>query len=116
MSRKPEMIDSSFSNNGKNSHVERTNLGTKSIPGVTYLVVALCWFAMFSEGYDLAIYGAVLPTLMDDPAWSLSAAKAGSIGSFALVGMLIGAVFSGTLTDIFGRKKIMAFCITFFLS
>ncbi|KRF67318.1 MFS transporter [Bacillus sp. Soil768D1] len=84
------------------------------MPGVTYLVVALCWFAMFAEGYDLAIYGAVLPMLMEDPAWSLSAAKAGSIGSYALIGMLIGAVFSGTITDIFGRKKIMAFCITFF--
>ncbi len=86
----------------------------KAIPGITFLVVMLCWFGMFAEGYDLAIYGAVLPTLMDDPAWSLSAAAAGSIGSYALIGMLIGAVSVGTITDILGRKKIMIFCLSLF--
>ncbi|WP_246206757.1 MFS transporter [Virgibacillus ihumii] len=87
---------------------------TKKIPGITYFVVAMCWFGMFAEGYDLAIYGAVLPALLEYPEWSLSAAMAGSIGSMALIGMLIGAICVGTITDIFGRKKIMIACLTLF--
>ena len=97
----------------KNLQKRSTN-GIKSIPGITYLVVSICWFGMFAEGYDLAIYGAVLPTLMEYPEWSLSAAMAGSIGSSALIGMLIGAICVGTITDIFGRKKIMIICLTLF--
>jgi len=110
--------DSSVSNSqvsSQNSMAEtEVKIKTKAIPGVTILVVFMCWFAMFADGYDLAIYGAILPALLQDPEWSLSPAMAGSIGSYALMGMLIGAVFTGTLTDIFGRKKVMAFCITFF--
>lgn len=40
---------------------------------------------------------------------------AGSIGSYGLMGMLIGGVLVGTITDIFGRKKVMVFCITIFM-
>lgn len=98
-------------NTGSNKNV---SLEGNAIPKVTYLVVAMCWFAMFSEGYDLAIYGAVLPAILQDPAWNLSPAVAGTIASYALFGMLIGAVLSGTVTDIFGRKKVMVFCITIF--
>ena len=104
----------SASNSQTNYQNIQTNKKTKAIPGVTILVVSMCWFAMFSEGYDLAIYGAVLPTLLQDPVWALSPAMAGSIGSYALMGMLLGAVLSGTITDIFGRKKVMALCITLF--
>ncbi|MFE4430529.1 MFS transporter [Peribacillus butanolivorans] len=114
MSRNSHSVDPIYSKNETNSRQELSNLESKSIPGITYLVVAICWFCMLAEGFDLAIYGAVLPTLMEYPAWSLSAAQAGSIGSYALIGMLIGAVCVGTITDIFGRKKILAFCLTLF--
>ncbi|MFF2446339.1 MFS transporter [Neobacillus sp. NPDC058068] len=99
---------------GSEPNLPKKSLEGRTIPKVTFLVVAICWFAMFSEGYDLAIYGAVLPAILDDPAWKLSPAMAGSIASYALFGMLIGAVISGTITDIFGRKKVMALCITIF--
>ncbi|WP_081707583.1 MFS transporter [Bacillus massiliigorillae] len=102
------------STSGSESNLPKKSLEGYAIPKVTFLVVGICWFAMFSEGYDLAIYGAVLPAILDDPAWKLSPAMAGSIASYALFGMLIGAVISGTITDIFGRKKVMALCITIF--
>ncbi|MFD4820212.1 MFS transporter [Peribacillus butanolivorans] len=114
MSRNSHSVDPTYSKNETNSRQELSNLESKSIPGITYLVVAICWFCMLADGFDLAIYGAVLPTLMEYPEWSLSAAQAGSIGSYALIGMLIGAVCVGTITDIFGRKMILAFCLTLF--
>jgi AAHS family benzoate transporter-like MFS transporter len=103
-----------YSNTATNPRLDAVDFESNSIPKVTYLVVFMCFFCMFAEGYDLAIYGAVLPALLEYPAWALSPAQAGSIGSYALIGMLIGAVCVGTATDIFGRKKILVFCITLF--
>ncbi|PGY13051.1 MFS transporter [Bacillus sp. AFS031507] len=91
-----------------------TNLSLKSMPKATLLVVVLCWFAMLADGYDLGIYGAVLPSLMEYKDWSMTPAQAGAIGSYALMGMLIGAVCVGTITDMIGRKLTLIFCIAVF--
>jgi AAHS family benzoate transporter-like MFS transporter len=89
----------------------QTNVKTRSI---TSLVIAICWFTIFAEGYDLGIYGAVLPTLMEYKDWALSPAQAGAIGSYSLMGMLIGAVLVGTITDLIGRKKTLVYCLVLF--
>ncbi|WP_232700113.1 MFS transporter [Brevibacillus daliensis] len=92
--------------------------GKSTNPGIprrlTFLVVAACWFAMLADGYDLGIYGAVLPKLLEYEAWSLTSAQAGAIGSYALAGMLVGAVCVGTITDIIGRKWTLISCIILF--
>jgi AAHS family benzoate transporter-like MFS transporter len=94
--------------------LEPSTKPTASMPAITLLVVVMCWFSMLADGYDLGIYGAVLPSLMEYKEWALSPAKAGAIGSYALVGMLVGAVCVGTVTDMIGRKKTLAFCVTLF--
>ncbi|WP_407635570.1 MFS transporter [Effusibacillus pohliae] len=96
------------------SQPELTKQADKSMPAITLLVVGICWFTIFGEGYDLGIYGAVLPALMEYKEWSLSPAQAGAIGSYALIGMLVGAVCVGTITDLIGRKKTLAFCVSLF--
>lgn len=96
------------------NNLNATNLSLKSMPKATLLVVVLCWFAMLADGYDLGIYGAVLPSLMEYKDWSMTPAQAGAIGSYALVGMLIGAICVGTITDMIGRKKTLIFCIIVF--
>ena len=65
----------------------------------------LLWGAllMLFDGFDLTIYGAVVPTLMDE--WGISAVQAGMYGSYALFGMMFGALIFGTLADKLGRKK-----------
>jgi len=77
-------------------------------------VVAICFATIVFDGYDLIVYGAVVPSLLEYRPWGLTPPEAGAIGSYALVGMLIGALVVGTVTDIFGRRKIMLFCITWF--
>ena len=74
----------------------------------------LFWGAllMLFDGFDLVIYGAVVPTLMAD--WGISSVEAGMYGSYALFGMMFGAFIFGTLADKLGRKKIIIICVTIF--
>lgn len=76
------------------------------------VVVALCFLTIVFDGYDLIVYGSVVPSLIRE--WSLSPAQAGAIGSYALAGMLIGALAAGPLTDRFGRRRLMLAGITWF--
>ena len=74
----------------------------------------LFWGAllMLFDGFDLTIYGAVVPTIMDE--WGISAVQAGMYGSYALFGMMFGALIFGTLADKLGRKKIIMICVLIF--
>ncbi|WP_327589925.1 MFS transporter [Nonomuraea sp. NBC_00507] len=79
------------------------------------VVVALCSAAIIIDGYDLIVYGTVVPTLAEGSAeWKLGAAEIGRIGSYALIGMLIGAMLIGTITDLVGRRRVMLGCIAWF--
>lgn len=71
-----------------------------------HIVLLLCCsFIMFFDGYDLIVYGSVLPTLMKE--WSLSPDQAGWLGSAALMGMMCGAILLGSLADRVGRRPII---------
>lgn len=86
------------------------------IPRNVLWVVALATVAVVFDGYDLVVYGAVLPTLLDDPSQlgPLSAGTAGALGSYALVGMMIGAFLAGGLGDRLGRRTMMLASIVWF--
>ena len=71
-----------------------------------------CTLIIIFDGYDLVIYGVVLPILMQQ--WQLDPVTAGALGSTALFGMMIGAMLLGTLSDRFGRKKMIVLCIVLF--
>jgi len=84
-----------------------------------WMVMSLCALLLIFDGYDLFIYGAVLPVLMKE--WSLTPVQAGALGSYALFGMMFGAFIFGPLADRIGRKKGVAisfvlFSISTFLS
>lgn len=71
-----------------------------------------CTFIVITEGYDLVVYGSVMPLLMKE--WSLSPLQAGIIGSYGLFGMMFGVFVLGYLADRFGRKKILLVCVILF--
>ncbi|MFJ9579001.1 MFS transporter [Streptomyces sp. NPDC101191] len=77
-------------------------------------VLALCWAAVFFDGFDVMVYGAGLPYMLDDPAFGLDAATAGTIGSWTTFGMLIGALGCGSLTDGIGRRPVLVGCVLAF--
>ena len=79
-------------------------------------VVAIAAIALVFDGYDLVVYGTVLPILMEDPSHlgAVSAAQAGALGSYALVGVMVGALVTGALGDHLGRRKMMLVNIAWF--
>ena len=81
-----------------------------------YGVLAVVALSILFDGYDLVIYGAILPTLMADPSQigELGAAQAGALGSYALIGVMIGALTAGAIGDRIGRRRIMLGAIAWF--
>jgi len=77
-------------------------------------VVLICFVSIVFDGYDLVVYGATIPPILAHREWAVTPEQAGAIGSYALMGMLIGTLTVGAITDILGRRKIMLFSITWF--
>lgn len=69
-------------------------------------------FIIVFDGYDLVIYGTVLPVLMKD--WNLTPVEAGSMASYALFGMMFGAFIFGTIGNRVGSKNAIIICILLF--
>src|SRR3981189_990869 len=78
------------------------------------VLVPLCWIGIFTEGYDVGFLGAILPALATDTSWKLTPIELGALGSYALFGMLVGGILSGTLSDLYGRKPLFIGCFTLF--
>lgn len=72
--------------------------------------------ALVFDGYDLTIYGTVMPTLMNDPSHigHLDGATAGALGSYAMLGVLAGALITGAVGDYLGRRRMILLSITWF--
>ncbi|MFC9249865.1 MFS transporter [Amycolatopsis thailandensis] len=81
-----------------------------------FWVVTLSTIALVFDGYDLVIYGTILPTLLADPGQlgAITPGQGGAIGSYALVGVLVGALAAGSLGDWIGRRRIMLINLAWF--
>ena len=75
-------------------------------------VMAWCGLLLIFDGYDLFLYGVVLPVIMQE--WGLTPLQAGALGSYALFGMMFGALAFGSLADRVGRKRGIAICFALF--
>lgn len=76
------------------------------------LVLFWCALIITFDGYDLAVVGIALPSIMKD--LGVDPTRAGFMVSSALFGMVFGAIFLGTLADKFGRRRTMAVCVAMF--
>ncbi|WP_166462462.1 MFS transporter [Psychrobacillus vulpis] len=75
-------------------------------------ILLWCTFIVIAEGYDLVVYGSIVPYLLDE--WSLTTVEAGAMGSYGLVGMMVGSIILGILADKFGRKNIVILSVIIF--
>lgn len=84
----------------------------RSVAWVVFLSAA----ALVFDGYDLVVYGTVVPVLLADPAHlgTVTPAQAGTLGSYALVGVLVGALAAGAVGDRVGRRKVMLVNLAWF--
>ncbi|MEX6312805.1 MFS transporter [Providencia manganoxydans] len=88
-----------------------TTFGT---PKTTMKVLLVCWMSILFEGYDVGVMGAVLPTLAEYKQWSLTPLELGALSSYALVGMFFGAFIIGTLSELYGRRRMLLICVCLF--
>ena len=63
----------------------------------------MCLLIMIFDGYDMNIFGVIIPSLMQD--MKLNAAQVGIVASSALYGMLFGSIVAGAIADKIGQKK-----------
>lgn len=80
----------------------------------TMRVLFCCWLAILAEGYDVGVLGAILPALAEYAPWNLNPLQLGALGSYALIGMLVGAMSIGTLSDLLGRRRMLAVSMLLF--
>lgn len=79
-----------------------------------YHLVILFWCAavIIFDGYDLAVVGIALPSIMKE--MNVDATAAGFMVSSALFGMMFGNIMFGVASERFGRKPVIALCIVLF--
>lgn len=72
-------------------------------------IVGLAMTGLVFDGYDLVVYGTVVSTFLRDPSQlgPVTPAIAGALGSYALIGVLVGALLAGSVGDLIGRRKVM---------
>jgi AAHS family benzoate transporter-like MFS transporter len=81
-----------------------------------FWIVALAAVGLIFDGYDLVVYGAVVSTFLRDPTHigTVTPAIAGLLGSYALVGVMVGALLAGAVGDLLGRRKVMLISYAWF--
>ena len=77
-------------------------------------VAPLCWMAVALEGFDLVVLGVVLPALLNEPGWGLTPNTASLVSVIGLVGVMIGALTVGTISDYIGRRQTMLWTVISF--
>ncbi|MFN6983748.1 MAG: MFS transporter, partial [Rhizobium oryzihabitans] len=85
------------------NYMSAASVRTKNPAGV----IATCGLMIMFDGYDLVVYGAVAPALLKEGAWALNPAMVGRAAALTLFGMLLGALFAGTMADRIGRRKVV---------
>ncbi|VXB09753.1 aromatic acid/H+ symport family MFS transporter [Citricoccus sp. K5] len=84
----------------------RTGSGSLVLRGRNW-VAPLCWFAVLLDGFDAVVLGAIMPMLTSDASMGIDNGTGTVIATAGLVGMMIGALGMGWLTDKFGRRKLL---------
>jgi AAHS family benzoate transporter-like MFS transporter len=76
--------------------------------------VILCWLAVALEGFDLVVIGAVIPTISKSGDLGFTDASLTTASTVGLVGVGLGAVLIGPVTDRLGRRVTLIGCIAWF--
>ncbi|WPH18010.1 MFS transporter [Variovorax paradoxus] len=96
-----------------------TTLKSAAIPQDCDKVSGYAWKALAGsaigyamDGFDLLILGFMLPAISAD--LHLSAGQAGSLVTWTLIGAVVGGIVFGSLSDHFGRIRVMTWTIMLF--
>jgi len=80
------------------------------VSGQQLLVVGLCMFFNMLDGFDITAMAVVADSVSTELV--LTPEKVGWIFSFALAGMMVGAMFLAPVSDVVGRRRMIIFSVT----
>lgn len=78
------------------------------ISGVQKAVIALCVSIAIIDGFDAQSIGFVAPAIADD--WGVELSEFGAVFSSGLIGMMLGGMLFGPVSDRFGRRRVIIGC------
>lgn len=78
------------------------------------VIIALCMVITVIEGYNLIVFGSVVPLLLEDERLGVTDQQIGSIGGLVYIGAVVGAITAPLVAERFGRKNILVAAITLF--
>lgn len=76
------------------------------------IVFVICFVSLIFDGMDMQILSLSIPSLMEE--FHISKAEAGLLGTWSLIGMAIGGISGGWLSDRYGRVRIAAVMMVVF--
>ena len=77
-------------------------LDAQPVTRFNVMLIAIGWFAIFSDGFDISNIGYIMPNLMKE--LHLGAETVGLVSSASLIAYPIGALILGWVSDHHGRK------------
>jgi AAHS family 4-hydroxybenzoate transporter-like MFS transporter len=90
----------------------RAHINHRKMSGRQWLLLALCFLIVATDGMDVAIMGFLAPDITRE--WGISRAAFGVVMSAAPIGLAIGAILVGPMSDRFGRKKLLMASVAWF--
>lgn len=75
-------------------------------------VFVVCFIGLVVDGMDLQFLSLTLPSLREE--FGISATQAGTISTWSLIGMAIGGIGGGWLSDRFGRVRMATYMLVLF--
>lgn len=83
----------------------RAHINGRKMSAYQWLLLFLCFLIVTTDGMDVAIMGFLAPAITKE--WGISKAAFGLVMSAAPVGLAIGALMIGPLSDRYGRKRLL---------
>ncbi len=80
-------------------------INSNKISNLQKLILFFCFLIIALDGIDVVVMGLIAPQIIQD--WGVTAHELAPVLSAALVGLAIGALISGPLSDKFGRKPVL---------
>ncbi|WP_342059365.1 MFS transporter [Aeromonas sp. OTU364] len=85
---------------------------TAKVSSFHIYILLLCLSILILDGFDTALMGYVAPAIIEQ--WGIAKADLGLAMSAALIGLALGAIVSGPVSDRLGRKPIIVLSVIVF--
>jgi AAHS family 4-hydroxybenzoate transporter-like MFS transporter len=90
----------------------RAYINERGMSRYQWLLLVLCFLIVATDGIDVAIMGFLAPAITKE--WGISRAAFGVVMSAAPIGLAIGALVVGPMSDRYGRKRTLMTSVAWF--